>query len=90
MIVNKDSAPDLIAAYLVKGVLGTACIYGPDEQLHSDPDPVIVVGDPAAVADTGLPSGALRIGGKDRYETAELIGRWAAGDNGVAVPVTVS
>ena len=78
VIVNKASAPDLIAANLVKGALGDACIYGPVETLHDAASPIIVVGGPAAVPDTGLPAAAQRIGGKDRYETAELIGEWAA------------
>ncbi|WP_420443128.1 hypothetical protein [Candidatus Poriferisodalis sp.] len=88
VIVKKASAPDLIAAYLVKGVLGSACIYGPGEELHPSADPVIVVGGTAAVPDAGLPVGASRIGGRDRYETAELIGRWATGDLSVIRPIT--
>ncbi len=78
VIVNKGSAPDLIAANLVKGALGDACIYGPDETLHEAASPIIVVGGPAAVPEEGLPAAAQRIGGQDRYETAESIGEWAA------------
>ena len=78
VIVNKASAPDLIAANLAKGALGDACIYGPDEALHDAASPIIVVGGPAAVPEAGLPATAQRIGGQDRYETAELIGEWAA------------
>ena len=78
VIVNKASAPDLIAANLMKGALGDACIYAPGETLHDAASPIIVVGGPAAVPEEGLPAEAQRVGGADRYQTAKLIGKWAA------------
>lgn len=78
VIVNKASAPDLIAAYLAQGALGDACIYGAGETLHDAASPIIVVGGPAAVPEAGLPAEALRVGGTDRYETARLVGEWVA------------
>ena len=90
VLVDASSEPDLYAAYLLAGVLGTGCIVDAGERtgplpeasaaLIADITTGYVVGGTAAVPSSKLTTEATwrRAGGADRWTTLDIIGRAAA------------
>ena len=90
VLVDASSEPDLYAAYLLAGVVGTGCIVDAGERTGPLPESSAallagtttgyVVGGTAAVPASKLTAGATwrRAGGADRWATLDIIGRAAA------------
>ena len=90
VLVDASSEPDLYAAYLLAGVVGTGCIVDAGERTGPLPESSAtfiagittgyVVGGTAAVPSSKLTAEATwrRAGGADRWATLDIIGRAAA------------
>ena len=100
IVVGSDAAAqsDIYAAAMLAGVIGSDCIVlaGPRDQsmpadhrarLQAADGGGFVVGGPAAVPTTKIAGRSMtRLSGSDRWATARLVGRRAAGDATAGTP----
>lgn len=101
IVVGSDAAAqsDIYAAAMLAGVIGSDCIVlaGPrDQPMASDQRKRLeaadgggfVVGGPAAVPTKKIAGRSMtRLSGSDRWATARLVGRRAAGDATAGIPI---